>query len=611
MIGKVSIKKVNNSTGQEELIFEEQNQLTEGIKHAIVNVLTGTGSKDIEDYKFSYYQLGNQKYDLSTYDISADVTSSSFKSYFWTLKSPYTISQYGRNSKFGVSTKDTYVLGSIYPSGLGATKVVDNFVQPPDLKTVRNEYSNTFALAPLGFTAGIGGTTMLSSIYVGGCADTWVADTENYGVPPMSSLQDYSMSGPDFLAPVWRMSYTPDRYLIDENFNNSFDTLCIRPHFGYEYHGNTPEHQKGEEMVIFSKMRDNQTLSTYFAGVNYTSGSAELSSTTLTGRLQIFNRFAQNLIGSTAGQNRNTFLYRYDYDNADATYTPRILDVSSGWQRRQDSNTDASDVFNDIYGFPLDAAESEAAYGVVSGNIYNTYGAVYTYADHLNSYATESGPGAAGSIMDTSNVGFGPSGNFYRTSITWANTSPKMKDFYYAYPNGTELEGQGLVSFLFPMVSSVSGVDSGGEVVGHLMPETTPRSQAYVSFMQWDYNSSAQPNQNVHGESSYYLTSPQDFINIPDEYTTNKLDNTSNIRLVVDENLANSQTIREVGLFLKNPGGAVGRDAPYLAAYKILPCDLVKTSEFSYIIDWEIGYTDTSIPYTEQAYPSEGCTSSQ
>ena len=55
----------------------------------------------------------------------------------------------------------------------------------------------------------------------------------------------------------------------------------------------------------------------------------------------------------------------------------------------------------------------------------------------------------------------------------------------------------------------------------------------------------------------------------------------------------------------------MGRDAPYLAAYKILPCDLVKTSEFSYIIDWEIGYTDTSIPYTEQAYPSEGCTSSQ
>ena len=155
MIGKVSIKKIDNITGDEEIIFEDKNQLTEGIKHAVVNVLTGTGSTDPDDYKFSYYQLGDQKYDLSTYDISADVTASAFKSYFWTLKSPLTISQYGRDSKWGVTSKNTYMLGSIYPSGLGTTRVADNFVQPPDIRTINNEYSNLFALQPAGLVCKI------------------------------------------------------------------------------------------------------------------------------------------------------------------------------------------------------------------------------------------------------------------------------------------------------------------------------------------------------------------------------------------------------------------------------------------------------------------------
>jgi len=420
------------------------------------------------------------------------------------------------------------------------------------------------------------------------------------------------------------MSYTPDRYLINSLGQNAFDTLCVRAHHGYAYHGNTSTHQKGETMVVYSKLKKNQTHSAYFAGVNYTSGSAELSSTPLTGRIQMFNRFAQTLLATSAGQNRNDFLYRYDYDNADATYTPTILDVSSGWQLYNSGSFDddpdvndglATEKFAEVYGFLDTSAASEAEYGVVSGNIYNRYGAVYTFSDHANGYITQNGPGAA--YLDTSNAGFGPSGNFYRASITWANSSDKMINFYKGYGSGSELVGQGLVPFMFPIVSSVSGVvgpgDATGEegdVIGHLMPETTPRSAAYVSFQQWDYNSSAQANQYVHGEKSYYLTKPQDFVSIPLYYHTNLVTNTTNIRLEVDKNLANSQTIREVGLFLKNPSGATGRDAPFLAAYKTLSCDINKTSEFSYIIDWELSFIDTSVPYTEQPSVSEECTSS-
>jgi len=57
--------------------------------------------------------------------------------------------------------------------------------------------------------------------------------------------------------------------------------------------------------------------------------------------------------------------------------------------------------------------------------------------------------------------------------------------------------------------------------------------------------------------------------------------------------LANGQTINEVSIFLKNPGGNPGKDEPYLAAYKALEYPLNKSDQFSYIIDWEFSFVDT------------------
>ena len=74
----------------------------------------------------------------------------------------------------------------------------------------------------------------------------------------------------------------------------------------------------------------------------------------------------------------------------------------------------------------------------------------------------------------------------------------------------------------------------------------------------------------------------------------------------MDNSLANSQTIKEVGIFLKNPGGYGGQDVPYLAAYKWLPCPIEKNSEFSYLIDWEFSMADDSVDQATQADP-EAC----
>ena len=63
MIGNFKLKRISKTTGESEVILEERNQTAAGFATAIVDILTGAGSNDLRDYKFRYFQLGNQKYD--------------------------------------------------------------------------------------------------------------------------------------------------------------------------------------------------------------------------------------------------------------------------------------------------------------------------------------------------------------------------------------------------------------------------------------------------------------------------------------------------------------------------------------------------------------------
>ena len=191
-----------------------------------------------------------------------------------------------------------------------------------------------------------------------------------------------------------------------------------------------------------------------------------------------------------------------------------FIDISSGWQRHEYESGGSLAAFSSVYGL-----SGEGEYGVVSGNIHNRYGPVYTYADHLAGYKTANGTGAA--YLDTSNVGFGPSGNFYRASVTWTNAPNKMVNYYKGYKSGTELEGQGVLPYTVPIVSGVHGANitlqaDGVTPSGHSWPETTPRAKAYISLVQWDFSPSAGPTQNIHAEQSQYITYPQHFGRIQD-----------------------------------------------------------------------------------------------
>ena len=142
MRGKLNIQKVDKVTGEREVVYEAYNQITQGIKHAFVNVLTGTGSDKVEDYKFRYFQLGDQKYDLTNFNVSADVTSADLTSKFWTIKNPLAKAAYGINSRMGVTNLNLFAVGSVRP--FNESTVIDNFVDPPDDTNIVHDYSNNF-----------------------------------------------------------------------------------------------------------------------------------------------------------------------------------------------------------------------------------------------------------------------------------------------------------------------------------------------------------------------------------------------------------------------------------------------------------------------------------
>jgi len=581
MIGKFQLKRISKKTGECEIILKEYNQVAAGFPTAMINVLTGTGSRNVEDYSFRYFQLGNNKYDLSTFDISGDIPSESLKKNVWTMKSPLTLSSYGSNSVLPVIEKNIYGLGSIIP--YSNTKVFDNFIDPPDNTKVLDDYTNNFQTFYDGQRAEQGkkDSATMSSIWVAGCSPSW--EDDRYGVKHTLwvSAADLAISGPtcSHTASTWDPVYVA-QYNGSEDVENI--TGCLRIANDYKY-------DNGLVRSVWNDIRTNQTASVYYAPEYYTSANISLSgSTPITGGLQIFNQTASaGTEHKEAGENKVSFKYKFDLTtNSTATdaawYPPDIIEVSSGYDNCFNTPGDCSSNWRTMYG-------SLTQGGVVSANVYCTYGALYTWADALNGYNSRSGPGAQ--CYDTPNCGFGPSGNFYRVSISLMDVPNEIISF----DNGT-LSGAASQIRQYPMLSALSvmtGDDLSSTVGDRNAHNVSPRERVYLSNFQFEYNSSATPNQYIHAERPYYINTPQYFIQIPHAYTTSLHDDSINIRLLIDEYLANGQTIKEVGLFLKNPGGVPGIDNPYLSGYKILDTPLKKNNEFSYIIDWELSVTDS------------------
>ena len=72
--------------------------------------------------------------------------------------------------------------------------------------------------------------------------------------------------------------------------------------------------------------------------------------------------------------------------------------------------------------------------------------------------------------------------------------------------------------------------------------------------------------------------------------TTKFVDDAIHIKINLDEGAAVGKSIKELGLFVKNPRVFKSDDRPVLGAYKLLYTPINKTDEFSIDIDWSIGF---------------------
>jgi hypothetical protein len=74
-------------------------------------------------------------------------------------------------------------------------------------------------------------------------------------------------------------------------------------------------------------------------------------------------------------------------------------------------------------------------------------------------------------------------------------------------------------------------------------------------------------------------------------------DNSVAIQIHLDETVANGTSIREIGLFSKNPDNSPVKDNPLLVAYKLFGNNQIieKTSEFAVTINWELELADVSL----------------
>ncbi|MHC4753010.1 MAG: hypothetical protein ACYTFW_24490, partial [Planctomycetota bacterium] len=596
MRGNVKLKRINKKTGETDILFEDSNQTTTGFGHTIVNILTGQGSRNLEDYQVGYFQLGSEAYDLDPefddFGMSADVGVSANIPFFWTLKSAFSEADYGNDSRSAIVKRRQYGFGSYVPSGAPTTALFSNFIQPPETTKTLYDYADRFYLFPSGTpTGGANG----SGIFVAGCANAWEGTEGNgdqgeypmyHELLPLDDRQSkgVNIQGPDNQDTTFHIYYNRSR--------KPPTSSCLRPGTEYVYA------EDGRKPAVWRYAVSAQTQSYYWKPDYYYSGQGTTSgSTVLTARNQLFNRSAQSFVNSAAGQNRVHYKAIYvalgDLTRLGLSrYTPIILDASSGYELCLDSPGCDDDKFISEFG-------SEGG-GIVSGNVANRFGYIYTYNDVTGCgngpYKCFSGPGAP--YMTQASAGFGPDGQWFRLTASWVNV-----------PSGiTEYRRQGgavMQAMLFPMLSSLDTIDNTGYTqiydqsagitfgdLGNNAQNKTPRPAAYIADFQYDDLPYPTAKQKILGEKPYYITQDNHFVKVPRSYTTSLNDNTVNVRLLIDENMAVGQTIKEIGLFSKNPNGNRGVDQPYLIAYKSLCDPLIKNDEFSYIVDWELSVID-------------------
>jgi hypothetical protein len=109
----------------------------------------------------------------------------------------------------------------------------------------------------------------------------------------------------------------------------------------------------------------------------------------------------------------------------------------------------------------------------------------------------------------------------------------------------------------------------------------------------------------ISGTPEFYYASATSFStstalyfgDIKDNITTSFEDKTITAHIFLDTTVANGISLKEFGLFAKNPDNSPVKDNPLLIAYKVFGPNQVieKNSDFSLKIEWEMEVVDSSL----------------
>lgn len=155
---------------------------------------------------------------------------------------------------------------------------------------------------------------------------------------------------------------------------------------------------------------------------------------------------------------------------------------------------------------------------------------------------------------------------------------------YYQFGTNTNtLPGDSTSSIFFGLSSPLSWTQYGSDSDMQLQ-------KRYRAFPV--YNGSELLFEDPSFSAISYSGVDEYFAEIGGEYSTRIYYDSFEAILTLDTNSGNGLTISEAGLFAKNPKG-YSQDSPYLMAYKSFT-GIPKTSDFSIIIRWSIGYVGIS-----------------
>ena len=175
------------------------------------------------------------------------------------------------------------------------------------------------------------------------------------------------------------------------------------------------------------------------------------------------------------------------------------------------------------------------------------------------------------------------------TNLLTSSPDTKMQDFqlgYWAAGSGThydtetysEAQPDSIRNCLYSLDSPVSSVDGYG----------------LESTIQADEGSAITVEQKwVQDSQVVYTTSSGVFAKIPPQNVTTIEGDAIRVKLNIDREGLVDQSLREFGLYIKNPEQHLDEDLMILAAYKVLMDPIEKTNEFSIDLEWVIDFANS------------------